>query len=431
MNKPLICSSLLVFFFTSFFAATNVAANTLTCYELFATSQVESAVRNLLKNQLFAQALTVAEKIIQRTPSSAKGYGLKAQALLGLKDFEGALEAAKKAHRLRDETVNNQVLALQLMASAQEGLKRFEDVITTANEILETNPKNKVALEFLSRAAAALAGKEQSANPQRFFDQGQVRNQGQVRKLISTARALAARRIYKESNSVLMDALKLDPLNPYVMGLLTNNYIKLNQMQEALQAVNVELRLNPKNSVAQGLKIRILLIEQKSLEALSLAEQLNPQDPHKPFYLASALIDLKNYKQALAILNEVPNPSLDILWKKAQAYYNSGDRLQARNALIQVIQNSPHVDNRALATLLRMETEGTGTTDGLGDRILAVLSDPQKLSLMEWVEALEGKHLWEYVPTLPREAPSKSLINDFWLGIHNLPVDGQTFRSTK
>jgi tetratricopeptide (TPR) repeat protein len=430
MNSLSFFPSLFLFFFSSFIV-TNATANTVTCYELFAKSHVESNVRNLLKNQLFAQALTVAEKIIQVTPSSAKGYGLKAQALLGLKDFEGALKAAEKAHRLRDQTVNNQVLALQLIASAQEGLRRFEDVIITADQILETNPKNKVALEFLSRASAALTGKELSADPQRFFNQGHVRNQGEVRKLISTARALAARRSYKESNSVLMDALKLDPLNPYVMGLLTNNYMKLNRMQEALQAVNLELRMNPKNSVAQGLKIRILLIEQKSLEALSLAEQLDPQDPHKPFYLASALIDLKNYKRALAILNEVPNPSLDILWKKAQAYYNSGDRLQARKALIQVIQNSSSIDNRALATLLRMEAEGAGTTDGLGERILAVLSDSQKLSLMDWIEALEGKHLWEYAPTIPRETPSKSLINDFWLGIHNLPVDGQTFRSTK
>lgn len=420
MKALCLFSSLVLYFYTS-----SATANTLTCYEIFATTPVQSKVRDLLRAHQFPQALVAAQQIIEKSPLAPQGYGLKAQAQLGLKDFDGALKSAQETLRLQVSNPKNLVLPLQMIASAQMGLGRFEDVIMTADLILKTNPKNRVAIEFLARASAALGHKERTQDVQNFLSKRTLRN------LIQKARTQVTQHQYKEAIVTLREILKIDPLNPYAAGLLTNSYIKLNQLKEALQALKQELELNPKNAVAQGLKIRIFLIQQKGTEALALAEQLSPQDPYKHFYVASALIELKNYKQALTVLNETPQPTLDILWKKAQAYYHLGDRLQSRQALIQIIQNAPTVDYRALATLLRLDSEGTAAPDGLGDRIVATLSDSQKISLMDWMTTLEGKHLWTYVPAIPRVVVSKSLVNNFWLGIHNLPVDGQTFRSTK
>lgn len=371
------------------------------------------------------EALSSAEQMIQLHPSYALGYGFKAQAQLALGDFEGALESATKSFELQSASATNQVIPLQMMASAQMSLKQFADVVATTDQILKTNPKNKVALEIRARALAALGQTEQSTKVHSHL------SQEILRQLFIKTRTLIAQKKYEEAVLTLRQILAKDPLNPYAMGLLTTAYIQLNRLDDALITLEQEIDFNPQNFVAQGLRVRILLIQYKKQEALKAAEELDARDPYKPFYVASALIEVKRYKDALDVLQTAPAQTMDILWKRAQAAFLLGDRQAARAALVQIIQKSDTVDYRALATLLKIESEGAGVAESLGQRIVSTLHDSQRINLMETTFALEGKNIWDYVPGIPMIPVSKSIRNAFWSGVHNLPVDGQTYRATR
>lgn len=157
------------------------------------------------------------------------------------------------------------------------------------------------------------------------------------------------------TGQVLQQLMETEPQSSQIQALAADFFAKTNQHGLALKALEKATQLSPTNDSAWRQRLRLLLVNGKTEEAITVGKQAIeeiPQDPIILYFLGSAHLSRQNYQQAIDNLQKAEalpvrrNLKSSILsaladahaatenWTSAFRHYEKSLNLNPRNALV-------------------------------------------------------------------------------------------------
>ncbi|MGE0526104.1 MAG: tetratricopeptide repeat protein, partial [Bdellovibrionales bacterium] len=386
-------------------------------------------------------------------PTDGKFLRLQAQALFDQGDHENALRIVNErlSENPRDsETVRAKVLFL---LELDRGLEARE----SAQELTEMDPASGHGFSLLAQALLKL-GEPHAARAQ--IDEALRRdpeNVGFLRARITIELAL------DETQAALDSADQLILLNPaqemsYVIKCKV--LIRREQLQEALALIEHRLRINPRHGYSYGVKAKILLAfanYRSALDTLEKGLSFLPDDPAMRGMQVNALIGLGQTDEALHLAAKLKDPFFRqlysakariqkqewstadmhlqairqdraVLWMRAHIAFAQGNFRSASAFLVQLLEKpSLKRDLWAIVAYIKIQNQGDSAHSDFLTVLANVVGADEVRRLASLAEALD----WTFVMSqFENEMElNVSLINPFWSGLYDRPVDGFTART--
>ncbi|MGH1469184.1 MAG: tetratricopeptide repeat protein [Bdellovibrionales bacterium] len=364
-----------IIFFVMCFA--NLSRAQISCASLLSSSakfdvkEKMALAKRLYNEGSLIEARKTLNKILNRNPNDFRALSLRARISFSL----GHLNAAERT---------------QVEAIKAEGVYREVSHVSLA-QILIARGKHKEALENLDLVL------------------GQTPNH-------TTALGMKARlhldlKEYELAYEAIMRKLDLDAYDTYALSYLVEYHYKRDQFDQALKISNRLINENkpragqrriPK-AYAMGLTLRAKVLTAMNGQA------------------RAALVDIYELERIY------PNLHGWLLKLKAEALFKDGEFSKAVKTLVDLIKKSHEVDVFLVAALVKIEKDSnTNSIENLLGVLMKALS-PKEIGLaLELSRDLD----WDYTPPMEVEMSPVQLRNNFWFGLHNMPIDSQTRRST-
>jgi tetratricopeptide (TPR) repeat protein len=229
------------------------------------------AIGQLIKQELYDEALAAVEAILKEDPNSKQAYIGLGSIYLKQKDFDLALNSFQTARRL-DPLMVKPALAVGSIHLKQNCLEEAAEAFRDAINIDPTSFKGNlgIARVLLKQGKYDLAG-------------DQIHRALTLNPQSAQARLLLAQILQKEGNLVqaiaeLNSALTINPNAWIIYQALGNLYIESRQYKEAKQAYQKAFKFNPKLPAAAKMGYVEALIEDNCLDE---AEQILRELPGK------------------------------------------------------------------------------------------------------------------------------------------------------
>lgn len=313
----------------------------------------------------------------------------------------------------------------------------------TLNKILNENPRDYRALSLRARVSFSL-GHLNSAERSQI---AAIRAEGIYREAshISLAQILIARKKYDKALENLDLVLRQNPSHTGALGMKTRLHLDLKEYEVGYDTIMRKLDLDAYDTYGLSYLVEYHYKRAQFEPALKIANRLvNENKPRRGqaripkayavgLSLRAKVLTAMNGQTNAALLDIATLESIYLnlqgwaLKLKAEALFKDGNFLGAMKVLVELIQKTDEVDTFLVAALVKIEREGNINSI---ENLLGLLM--KALSPKEIAEALQlSKDLdWDYVPLGEVEMTPVQLRNNFWFGLHNIPINTQTWRAT-
>jgi len=278
-------------------------------------------VTQLINNKRPAEALGVAERLIQQSPDSVLPYNLKGMAQVANGDVAAAYLSFEKAHSLDPNAIASLLNLTQIDIQA----KRFEKARQRLQAYIKKNPVHAQAMTTLAELEAA-AGHDQEqmkwlekavkADPAYLPAQSQ-----RILRLLSEKR-------FDEALSAAHGAQAASPSSPEALALLADTQFMSNDLVNAEAGYKKLTQQSP----APGLLYRLAIVQTrlgKPKEAIATLNKLLSQAPgsiQAMALLAELHIADKRFSEAAQVINRIKQAQP----KSATGWYLEGGMLASQ-----------------------------------------------------------------------------------------------------
>lgn len=296
-----------------------------------------------LSNNKVDEAISYLRSILRDYPDKDELYVMLAKSYIYKGDNALADENFRKALDINPANFDAVLPVVTKMVGSKD-LNRAEEVLKKA---LQFQPHHQEALKALGQVRIL---KQDWLGTKQVAD---IINS--TSKDTAYAHYLSARISHGQNHCDLAvnqyrQALSMDPNLFDALNSLVFCYEKLNQRDIMFKFLEDFIKKNPSVDYALAVKSRLLVMDGRVNEAISLlSDAISKKPVFSGFYelLAQIYLSEKNNQQAINILKEglesIPN-SPDLLMQLASVYEQSGDYYQALNVYEKILSAQPHFD---------------------------------------------------------------------------------------
>jgi tetratricopeptide (TPR) repeat protein len=227
-----------------------------------------------------------------------------AQVLLASNKITAAITAAKAAIAAGE----NSALIYSLLGHAQWRSKLYDEALTNLTAALQREPNNAQALRdraevFLARSDVARAAADLQAL---------LAVEKSTPTMFRLAALYRAAKQYDEATKLYQQVADAEPTNQEARAALAEILIESGQAENAIAQLEALIQADPKRADLRSQLATLLVVRQpdKALEQYQAAAQLAPANPNHRIGAASALVKLRRFDEALAMLKPVLAQSL-------------------------------------------------------------------------------------------------------------------------
>jgi len=228
---------------------------------------------------------------------------------------------------------------------------KTEAMLKLTPKLLELGEREEVVYEIGNLKETAARTKDKELEGKAHFYEGQL---------------LLSEKKYEEALEALNQALEINPKDDIALSRKGAALGNLGKYEEALDVFNQALEINPKNDYAlssKGIALINLDKDEEALEAFNKALEINLKDDYALSRKAIALGNIGKYEEALEAFNKALeiNPKDDYtLSKKGIALGNLGQHEEALEAFNQALEINPKDDyalSRKGAILINLDKD--------------------------------------------------------------------------
>ncbi len=255
-----------------------------------------------------------AEKSFRRAlelnPQAHRAHAGLAEILLGAGKLAEAVAEAKAAIEAGDD--RSGAYALLGESLALNGI--FDEALASFNEALKRDPKNAIALR--RRAEVHMARKDLKAAIEDL--RASLDIEPHIPSRLRLAYALTSAKQYEEAVSLYRRILQDDPSNNEAQTALAAVMIESGKGAEAVAQLEALIKTEPGRADlrAQLAELYLPIQPEKALEQYLAAAKLEPSQPRHQIGVASALVKLKRFQEAVSVSRQAlaQNPKEDLAY---------------------------------------------------------------------------------------------------------------------
>jgi len=345
-----------------------------------------------------AEAETAFRRTLELNPQSARAHSGLAEIHLAKNKHDDAITEAKAALAAGDDRAATYLLLG--IARTQSG--KYADALPSLDEAARRDPKNKLA--FLYRAEAFIA--QNKVNEAIADLRAALALDPATQTRLRLARALAQVRQSDEAIKLYQEVLKDDPANSEAQTAMAVALIESGKGGEAIAQLESLVKAEPNRASLRAQLAELYLATQpeKALEQYAAAAKLEPNQPQHQVGVGSALVKLRRFPEAAALLRPLVNQSLkdDLAYvahaNLATALFEQDDFPNAAREYVWLL-NHQRDQKRAAITLYFLGI----CFDKLGDYEQALKAYNQFLSLASADNQLEIEKVKLRMPSLQRQ----------------------------
>jgi tetratricopeptide (TPR) repeat protein len=348
-----------------------------------------------------AEAEQNFRRVLEIDPQSARAHSGLAEILLAARKYDEAMTEGKAALAAGEDRPATWLV----LGVAESARGKFADAVPNFDEVLKREPNNKIAL--LYRAEAKIA--QNRLNDAISDLRAALAIDSAVQTKLRLARALAEIKQFDEAIRLAEEVLKAEPANADAQTLIAAAKIDSGNAADAIVQLEALVKADPNRAGLRAQLAGLYLATQpeKALEQYMAAAGMEPNQPGHQIGQASALVKLRRFQEAVALLR----PLLDNAGSKltedqayvahtnlATALFELDDFPNAAREFVWVL-NHQREQKRAAITLYFLGI----CFDKLGDYEQALKAYKQFLSLASTDNQLEIEKVRLRLPPLERQ----------------------------
>lgn len=345
-----------------------------------------------------AEAENAFRRALELHPPSVRAHSGLAELLLAKNKHDEAIAEAKAALAAGDDRAATYLL----LGVAQVQSGKYAEASPNLDEAVKRDPKNKLA--FLYRAEAFIA--QNKLNEATADLRAALALDPATQTKLRLARALAQSRQSDEAIKLYQEVLKDDPANSEAQTALAVAMIESGKGNEAIAQLESLVKAEPNRAAIRAQLAELYLATQpeKALEQYAAAAKLEPNQPRHQIGAGSALVKLRRFQEAAALLRPLVNQNLkdDLAYvahaNLATALFEQDDYPNAAREYLWLL-NHQRDQKRAAITVYFLGI----CFDKLGDYEQALKAYNQFLSLASADNQLEIDKVKLRLPSLQRQ----------------------------
>jgi tetratricopeptide (TPR) repeat protein len=277
--------------------------------------QISARVQTTLGEIALAEAKPdEAEKAFRRAleinTQNARAHSGLAEVMLATNKHADAVAEAKAAIAAGDD----RTATLALLGVALTATGKFDEALPALNEALKRDPKNALALGYRAEVLIAKNKPGEAAADLRAALAVEPKLQTKLR----LAALEAQTKRFNEAIPLFQEVLKEDPNNADARVGLTGALIESGQATDAAAQLEQLIKAEPNRAVLRAQLAELYLPKQpdKAFEQYKAAAGLEPKNANHQVGMASALVKLRKFQEAIDVLKPVldSNPKEDIAY---------------------------------------------------------------------------------------------------------------------
>lgn len=305
------------------------------------------------------------------------------------------------------------IFATSLLARNYYLVKNFNMALRLQLQVLQLEKRyNEVSYFSMAQFFLALGKKDYAL---KYFNEVIKNNPNHLAALGLTARIFLEKNELELAYDLIHRKLEVDPKDTHALSLFVEYFYKKGQLNQALKFAQRLVNENaPRKKQVRVPKAYRTGLALRAKVLVALGGKTN---------LEIALNDIKTLEPMMA------NVSGWVGLLKAEAFYKLGDVKQSLSVLLHGVRSSQVLDIAILAAMVKIEIGGEGLKTNFNPVLEVAFKQLNPTEVFE-VLRLSKQDSWDFVPDANIKFSPGIIINSFWSGLHNMPVDGQTFRST-
>lgn len=243
-------------------------------------------------------------RALEFNPQAARAQAGLAEVLLARNKPAEAVTAAQAALTAGD----NRAATFALLGVAQTLTRKYDEALPSLNEALKREPKNALALRY--RAEVLIAQNKWS---EAIADlRAAVTLEPNTRTRLRLAAALTQSKQFDEAQRLYQDVLQEDPGNSEARTALAAAMIESGKGAEAIAQLESLIKAEPHRAALQAQLAELYLPTQpeRALAAYQAAAKLEPNQPSHQIGIGSALVKLRRFQDAVAVLRPLAAQNL-------------------------------------------------------------------------------------------------------------------------
>jgi len=346
-----------------------------------------------------------AEKAFRRAlelnPQNARAHSGLAEVLLAANKNAEAVAEAKAAISAGDD----RAATFALLGVALSGAGKFDEALPALNEALRREPKNSAAL--LYRAEVFIAKNSLNEAVADLRAALAIEPKTQIKLRLAALHAQAKR--FSEAIALFQEVVNAEPANADARAGLTAALIESGQGADAVAQLEQLIKADPGRAVLRAQLAELYLSKQpeKALEQYRVAAELEPKNANHQVGLASAMVKLRKFQEAVDVLKPVlaSTPKEDIAYfahtNIATALFELDDFPNAAREFVWILdhQSKRGDQKRAAISLYFLGV----CFDKLGDYEQALKAYNQFMTLASPDNQLEIEKIKLRMPSLKRQ----------------------------
>lgn len=354
-----------------------------------------------LAESKFDDAEKAFRKALELNPQAARAQSGLAEALYSTNQVADAIAAAKAAIAAGDD----RPAIFALLGVALTVTNKFDEALPALNEALKREPKNALALLYRAEAFIAQNKLAEAAADLR----ASLAIEPNTRTKLRLASLLAQSKQFEAASVMFQEVVNEDPTNADARTGLTAALIDSGKAEAAVAELERLIKAEPNRAVLRAQLAELLLPKhpEKALEQYRAAAELDPKNANHHVGVASALVKLRKFQEAVSVLIPVlaTNPTGDIEYyartNLATAYFELDDFPNAAREFVWILNHQAKRGDRK-RTAITLYFVGI-CLDKLGDYEQALKAYNQFMELASSDNQLEIEKVKLRLPPLKRQ----------------------------
>lgn len=351
------------------------------------------------------EAETAFRRAIELNPQSARAHAGLAEVLLAANKNAGKYAEAIVEAKAAIAAGDDHAATFALLGAALMGINNFDEALPALNEALKREPKNAQALRYRAEIFLAKNRPTEAATDLRAVLAIEPNTQTRLR--LASVQAQAKQ--FDEALALFQEVLNAEPNNAGARTGLTAVMIESGKAEEAIAQLEQLLKADPNRAVLHAQLAELYLPKQpeKALEQYTAAAKLEPNQPNHQIGIASALVKLRQFQEAVSVLKPLlaSNPKEEIAYfahtNLATALFELDDFPNAAREFVWILERqSKRGDQKRTAISLYF----LGVCfDKIGDYEQALKAYEQFMTLASPENQLEIEKIKLRLPSLKRQ----------------------------